>query len=68
MMDEYTYGVPQKYDPNSRMLARKVDKVQYITNVLNPIIQQILHQQIVFVQSVTNKTFVRTIDTFSVNF
>ncbi len=27
MMDEYTYGVPGKYDPNSRMLARKVDKV-----------------------------------------
>ena len=26
-MDEYAYGVPQKYDPNSRMLARKVDKV-----------------------------------------
>ncbi len=30
MMDEYTYGVPQKYDPNSRMLARKVDKVRFI--------------------------------------
>ena len=27
MMDEYAYGVPQKYDPNSRMIARKVDKV-----------------------------------------
>ena len=39
MMDEYTYGVPQKYDPNSRMLARKVDKVQHVTNVSIPIIQ-----------------------------
>ena len=27
MMDEYTYGTPTKFDPNSRMLARKVDKV-----------------------------------------
>ena len=39
-MDEYTYGVPQKYDPNSRMLARKVDKVQHITNVSNLSSQQ----------------------------
>lgn len=27
MMDEYTYGIAAKFDPNSRMLARRVDKV-----------------------------------------
>ena len=27
MVEEYTYGHPQTYDPSSRNLARKVDKV-----------------------------------------
>ena len=27
MMDEYQYGSPKRFDPNSRLLARKVDKV-----------------------------------------
>ena len=25
--EEYTYGIPRQFDPNSRMMARKVDKV-----------------------------------------
>ena len=30
MLDNYTYGLTQKFDPNSRMIARKVDKASRV--------------------------------------